>query len=154
TMWRLLGPLDIKILQRSLDVMVSRHGSLGTRFIGRKGEPVQVIEPVPAVAVSMTGLGTMLNHGGQQRARQIASPAARQPFNLAAGPLLRAELLHVAADDHFLLLNIHHIVSDGWSMAIVGRELSVLYNALVSGQEPELPELPVQYADYAIWQRE
>jgi amino acid adenylation domain-containing protein len=154
TMWRLLGPLDIQILQRSLDVMVSRHESLRTRFTARKGEPVQVIESVPPVAFLMTDLGTMLNDEVEERARQIAWTAARQPFNLATGPLLRAELLHVAADDHFLLLNIHHIVSDGWSMAIVGRELSVLYNALVSGREPELPELPVQYADYAIWQRE
>jgi amino acid adenylation domain-containing protein len=154
TAWRLQGPLDIQMLQRSLDRMVSRHESLRTRFIVSKGEPVQVVDPPQPVDLMLTDLCAMAEGDGEERAHEILKTAARRPFSLARGPGLRADLLRMAAGEHLLLLNIHHIASDGWSMAIVQRELSVAYNALLRGQEPELPELPVQYADYAMWQRE
>ena len=90
----------------------------------------------------------------EARARQIVDTEAHQPFDLEAGPLLRAQLLRLAAEEHLLLLNVHHIASDGWSMGVLWRELSSLYNAFVSGHAPDLPRLPIQYADYAVWQRE
>ena len=90
----------------------------------------------------------------EARAHQIIDTEARQPFDLEAGPLLRAQLLRLAAEEHLLLLNLHHIASDGWSMGVLLRELSSVYTAFVSGHAPDLPELPIQYADYAVWQRE
>ena len=106
------------------------------------------------MALPITDLSAMPQAEREARARQITDTEARQPFDLEAGPLLRAQLLRLAAEEHLLLLNVHHIVSDGWSMGVLWRELSSAYNAFVSGHAPDLPRLPIQYADYAVWQRE
>ena len=152
--WRLRGQLDALALERSLNELVARHETLRTRFVLSGDEPVQVIEPPSAVALPVTDLSAMPQAEREARARQITDTDARQPFDLEAGPLLRAQLLRLAAEEHLLLLNVHHIASDGWSMGVLWRELSSAYNAFVSGQAPDLPRLPIQYADYAVWQRE
>ena len=154
TAWRLQGPLDAQALQRSVDELVARHETLRTRFTVREGEPVQVIDPPHAVPLPLTDLSAMEQAERKAHAHQIANAHARQPFDLEAGPLLRAQLLRLAAEEHLLLLNVHHIASDGWSVGVFERELSAAYGAFVKGQEPELPALPIQYADYAAWQRE
>ena len=154
TVWRLRGQLDALALERSLNELVARHETLRTRFVLSGDAPVQVIGPPSAVALPITDLSAMPQAEREARARQITDTEAHQPFDLEAGPLLRAQLLRLAAEEHLLLLNVHHIVSDGWSMGVLWRELSSLYTAFVSGHAPDLPRLPIQYADYAVWQRE
>ena len=154
TVWRLRGQLDALALERSLNELVARHETLRTRFALSEDAPVQVIGPPSAVALPITDLSAMPQAEREARARQITDTEACQPFDLEAGPLLRAQLLRLAAEEHLLLLNVHHIVSDGWSMGVLWRELSSGYTAFVSGHAPDLPRLPIQYADYAVWQRE
>jgi hypothetical protein len=152
--WQLRGKLDALALERSLNELVARHETLRTRFVLSGDAPVQVIGPPSAVALPMTDLSAMPQAEREARARQITDTEAHQPFDLEAGPLLRAQLLRLGAEEHLLLLNVHHIVSDGWSMGVLWRELSSGYTAFVSGHAPDLPRLPIQYADYAVWQRE
>jgi amino acid adenylation domain-containing protein len=151
--WHLRGPLDALALERSLNQLVARHDTLRTRFTLRGDEPVQVIGPPSAVALPITDLSAMSQVEREARAHQLIDIEARQPFDLEAGPLLRTQLLRLGAEEHLLMLNMHHIVSDGWSMGVLLRELSSGYTAFVSGQAPNLPELPIQYADYAVRQR-
>ena len=154
TAWRLRGRLDAPALQRSLEELVARHETLRTTFALNEGQPVQVIGSPQSIALEVTDLGALLQAEREACALEIADTEARQPFDLEAGPLLRAQLLRLAPEEHLLLLNVHHIISDGWSAGIFERELSSAYNAFVSGRELRLPELPIQYADYALWQRE
>ena len=149
--WRLQGPLDIPALERSLTALVARHETLRTRFVLSEGEPVQIIDRPHAVALPITDLSALPHR--QHEANQRANAQAHEPFNLAAGPLLRAQLLRLGLAEHLLLLSVHHIASDGWSMGIFERELSAVYAAFVTGHPPQLPALPIQYADYAAWQR-
>ena len=153
-LWRLRGQLDAPALERSLNAVVARHEALRTRFVLSSDEPVQVIEPPNAVTLPVVDLSALPPAEREARARQLTDSDACQPFDLETGPLLRAQLLRLAAEEHLLLLNVHHIASDGWSMGVLWRELSSAYSALVNGQQPDLPRLPVQYADYAVWQRE
>ncbi len=144
---RLRGALDVRALRRSLDALVARHETLRTTFAERGGEPVQVIHaaaPVPLGVVEVAD---------EAAAARLAAEEALRPFDLAAGPLLRCTLLRLGAEDHVVLFTLHHVVGDGWSMDVLVREVSALYGALVRGAEPALPELPVQYADFAAWQR-
>ena len=146
----LAGPLQPGLLQQAVDTLVARHESLRTTFAARGGEPVQVIVPewtVPVELEVMTG-------ASDERVRARLIELARQPFDLHRGPLLRVVLLRVDASRHVLLLLMHHIVSDGWSMGVLFRELTGLYDAYAADTAAALPELPVQYADYAVWQRE
>ncbi len=124
TVWRLQGPLDAQTLQRSVDGLVARHETLRTRFVLSDGQPAQIIEAAQSVALPMIDLSAMPQAGREARAREIAEADARQPFNLETGPLLRTQLLRLAPDEHLLLLNVHHIASDGWSTGIFERELS------------------------------
>ena len=134
SVWRLHGPLDALALERSLNELVARHETLRTRFVLRADEPVQVIEPPGALALSITDLSALPQAEREARARQITDSEVRRPFDLETGPLLRVQLLRLAAQEHLLLLNVHHIVSDGWSMGVLWRELSTLYTAFVNGQ--------------------
>jgi amino acid adenylation domain-containing protein len=154
TLWRLSGVLDVEALRRSIQTLVERHETLRTCFVVRGDEPVQVIGSPHSVPLPMTDLSAMTQAEREARARHIIDVEVQQPFDLGAGPLLRAQLLRLAAEEHLLLLNVHHIAADGWSMGVLWRELSAAYDAYVKGQEPELPALPIQYADYAIWQRQ
>ena len=151
--YRVPGRLDVPALEQSLNEIVCRHEVLRTTFKSVDGVPRQVIAdqlilPLPVIDLSEGSQNTR-----EETARRCAAEAARQPFDLSQGPLIRATLLRMGEEEHIFLLSMHHIVSDGWSMPIFFRELSVLYHAYVNGKASPLPELPIQYADYAVWQR-
>lgn len=150
---RLEGNLHTGALERSLTELINRHEILRTRFEALAGSPVQVVQPSGLFALQLRDLTGLQKEDQALQVKRLSSDEARQPFDLAKGTLLRASLLRLAPQEHVLLLTIHHIVFDGWSRAILYRELSALYGAHVRGEPPQLPELPVQYADYAIWQR-
>ena len=150
---RLRGALRADVLEASLNEVVKRHESLRTRFEQEDAEPYQVIEPwrhAPLTLVDLSGLELAAR---EDEAGRIAKEAAFRPFDLATGPLFRAMLIRIEDEDHVLILNTHHIVSDAWSLQILRREVSAIYEAFVANGPPPLEELPVQYADYAIWQR-
>ena len=148
----LRGSLDQGALQRALDRLVERHEALRTHFGLHDGAPVQVISPPRPFALHEHDLRG--HPDPLAAARQLAAEEADQPFDLASGPLIRGRLLRLADDHHHLLLTQHHILSDGWSMGVLGRELRALYDAFAQGRPDPLPALPIQYADYAVWQRQ
>jgi amino acid adenylation domain-containing protein len=150
--WRLAGVPDVAALERALGEIVRRHEALRTVFAEADGAPVQVVAPFGGFALPVEDLSGEADR--EAAARRRAGEEARRPFDLAAGPLFRAALLRLGGEEHVLLLTVHHIVSDGWSMGVLYRELSALYAAYRAGGASPLPELPVQYADYALWQRE
>jgi amino acid adenylation domain-containing protein len=151
---RLLGTLDLRALERSIHELVTRHEALRTRFALDEGQPTQIIDPPQAVPMPVTDLSAMPRTEREASARQIAEAEAAEPFDLEAGPVLRALVVRLGAQEHLLVLTVHHIAFDGWSSGILERELCVGYNAYVRGREPALPALPIQYADYALWQRQ
>ncbi|MFP2963496.1 amino acid adenylation domain-containing protein, partial [Myxococcus sp. 1LA] len=151
TVVKLAGPLDVAALERSFDALVLRHEALRTTFRAESGTPVQVIAPEGRVTLSLKDLSG--HPDAEHEARSYAEAEALRPFNLEKGPLLRASLLRLGAQDHVLVLMMHHIVSDGWSMGVLVREVAALYAAFAQGRPPSLPELAVQYPDYAVWQR-
>jgi amino acid adenylation domain-containing protein len=152
---RLRGALDVDALERSLGEIVRRHDALRTVFQERDGTPVQVIAPFGGLPLPLTDLSHLPPEEREAEVqRELAAEGLTRPFDLAAGPLFRVSLLRLGADEHVLLLSMHHIVSDGWSMGVLYRELEALYEAYRDGAESPLPEPPVQYADYAAWQRE
>ncbi|HEV7519238.1 MAG TPA: amino acid adenylation domain-containing protein, partial [Thermoanaerobaculia bacterium] len=150
---RLTGALSQPALAAAFTTVVSRHEALRTTFAEAEGGAVQWIAspgPVALPVADLSGLPAVAREGA---ASSLASAAARRPFDLPRGPLLRLSLLRLGADDHLLVLTVHHIVADGWSLGILVREVGEIYGALVAGREPDLPALPMQYADYAVWQR-
>ena len=149
---RLSGALHVAALERALGEIVRRHEALRTTFRDADGVPVQVIAPFAGFALPLEDL-SCLDDAEAEAARRVARDAAL-PFDLTAGPLFRAALLRITGEEHVLLLAMHHAVGDGWSIGVLLRELSVLYAAYREGRESPLPELPAQYADYALWQRE
>ncbi|HEX9938624.1 MAG TPA: amino acid adenylation domain-containing protein, partial [Longimicrobium sp.] len=152
--WRLAGALDERALERSLSEIVRRHEALRTVFAEVDGSPVQVVAPFGGFTLPVDDLSGLAAADREVALRQRAGEEARRVFDLSAGPLFRAALLRLGEEDHVLLLSMHHIVSDGWSMGVLLRELSALYAAYREGRESPLAELAVQYADYAVWQRE
>lgn len=151
---RLKGPLDIAALERTINEIVRRHEALRTTFVEVDGKPAQKIAAAEAVTLAVTDLTSFPVAGREDEARRLALEEGRRPFDLANGPLLRVALLRLGEADHLVLLAMHHIISDGWSLGILLREIAVIYDAFASGKPSPLPELPVQYADYASWQRE
>ncbi|HYH82071.1 MAG TPA: condensation domain-containing protein, partial [Longimicrobium sp.] len=151
---RLTGALDERALERALGEIVRRHETLRTTFGEVDGGAVQVIAPFAGFALPSDDLSGLPPAARETEVRRRAREDAARPFDLAEGPLVRAALLRVADEEHVLLLCIHHIVSDGWSSGVLFRELSALYAAYREGSDSPLPELAVQYADYAVWQRE
>ncbi|HYG63055.1 MAG TPA: amino acid adenylation domain-containing protein, partial [Thermoanaerobaculia bacterium] len=149
------GPLSIPRIIAAAQEIVGRHETLRTYFAAESGgEPVQVVVPrleIPVPVVDLNGLPEPLR---DPVARQLAQENLRQPFDLARGTLLRLLVVRISPSDHLVHFTMHHIISDGWSMSVFSRELTALYAALSAGQAPPLPELPVQYADFAVWQRE
>jgi amino acid adenylation domain-containing protein len=151
---RLAGPLDPTLLRRVLAFLVARHETLRTRFPAVDGEPAQVIAPdldLPLPVVDLSGLPAIRREG---EARRLARAEGRRPFDLAAMPLVRLTLLRTESVEHIALLSMHHIVSDGWSMGVLLEELTAAYTAFSRDEKPALPPLPVQYADFAVWQRQ
>ena len=151
---RITAPLNAFALEQSLNEIVRRHEALRTTFAAVDGRPVQVIAPALRVPLPVTDLRGLPQTERETEATRLATQEAQHPFDLARGPLVRATLLRLGAGDHVLLLTMHHIVSDGWSMGVFFRELAVLYEAYATGKPSPLPELPVQYADFAQWQRQ
>jgi amino acid adenylation domain-containing protein/non-ribosomal peptide synthase protein (TIGR01720 family) len=151
---RLKGRLDVEALERSLHEIVRRHESLRTTFAMVDGEPMQVIHPSMRIVLERVDLQSLSPDEKETEARRRALEEARRPFDLGQGPLFRATLLELDERDHILLVTMHHIVSDGWSMGVLVREIAVLYEAFSSGKPSPLPDLPIQYADYADWQRQ
>jgi amino acid adenylation domain-containing protein len=147
------GRLDGALLEQSLQEIGKRHEALRTRFVLSGDEPVQVIDAWQAVALKRVVLREGTAEERLAEARRQVLEEIRQPFDLAAGPLWRAALYQLASDDHIFVLSVHHIISDRWSLGVWAEELAALYAALGAGKPSPLPELPVQYADYALWQR-
>jgi amino acid adenylation domain-containing protein len=151
---RLEGPLKVGALEQSLREIVRRHEALRTTFSILGGDVAQVISPSLSLSLSVIDLTDRLEAVREEEAQRLAHEEARRPFDLRTGPLFRATLIRLAEQDHLLLLTLHHIVSDGWSMGVLYHELSVLYRAFTNGQPSPLAELPIQYGDYAVWQRQ
>jgi amino acid adenylation domain-containing protein len=153
TRLRLEGELDREALARALDRIVARHEALRTVFPASEGVPVQRIVPVEESRFPLAEHDLSGDPEAQRELGRLLGEEARTPFDLARGPLIRGLLIRLAEDDHVLHVTMHHIVSDGWSMGVFTRELSALYGAFRRGQPDPLAPLPVQYADYAAWQR-
>lgn len=151
---RLRGDLDVSALRSALAAVVARHEALRTAIVERDDGPVQVVAPevtveLPLIEVAGDGHGQRL-----AAARALAGELSRAPFNLSRAPMWRAALIRVAPDDHLFLFNAHHIAFDGWSLGVLAGELAEVYRALRDGGEPRLPDLALQYPDYAVWQRD
>ena len=151
---RLSGELDVAVLSRALDAIVGRHEALRTTFASQNGKPHQVVGAAPRVAVERRDLSTLPEGDRAPALRRLLAEAFVRPFDLSRDPMLRAALVREDDRSHVLLLMMHHIAADGWSIGVLLDELAALYRAGRSGGEPQLPSLPVQYADYAVWQRD
>ncbi|MEU9570914.1 condensation domain-containing protein, partial [Streptomyces massasporeus] len=153
---RVRGEFDAAALEAAFSGLVARHEVLRTRFvIGAGGEPLQVVDEPGPVRIPLIDLSGVVDlEAREAQVRATADTEALRPFDLTAGALLRVRLIRVSQEDHVLVLAMHHIVSDGWSIGVLTRELGELYAAAVQGRDAKLPELPVQYADFAVWQRQ
>jgi aspartate racemase len=151
---RLTGSLNVAALEQVLGEIVRRHEVLRTTFESVDGRPRQVISAAMRSTIPLIDLRDLAERERQGEARRLATAEAQQPFDLAQGPLLRLTLLRLAAAHHVLLFTTHHIVSDLWSTGVLIKEVATLYEACLSGRLVHLPDLPVQYADYAYWQRQ
>ncbi|MBD1883776.1 non-ribosomal peptide synthetase [Microcoleus vaginatus] len=151
---RLKGKLNVAVLEQTFNEIVNRHEALRSTFTEVHGQPVQVIAPpVSRLHLPVIDLRELPQSDREAAVKQLSAKEAQQPFDLELGPLLRTSLLQLSEEEYVLLLTMHHIVSDGWSIGVLARELAAIYEALWAGNQPQLPELPVQYADFAIWQR-
>ncbi|HEY6352691.1 MAG TPA: amino acid adenylation domain-containing protein [Candidatus Angelobacter sp.] len=148
----LRGELNCDALERAINAIVARHEVLRTRFVEIDGEPAQIIDPELRIDIPLMDLSA-LPEARRQEWKAAFRREREDVFDLTRGPLLRMKLLKLAEHDHVLLRSFHHIISDGWSRGIFNRELMVLYEAFLEGQENPLPALAVQYADYTLWQR-
>jgi acyl carrier protein len=147
------GELDVEVLERALDEIVRRHEILRTTFGVKNGQPAQFVASATSLRLPLVDLSSVADAEREVEARKIADEEAMRPFDLSKGPMLRTGLLRLNAGHHVLLFVMHHIVSDGWSMNILTREVTALYQAFIEGQPSPLGELPIQYADYAAWQQ-
>ncbi|HEX5746349.1 MAG TPA: amino acid adenylation domain-containing protein, partial [Archangium sp.] len=151
---RLEGALDVPALERALHELVRRHESLRTTFHTHQGQPVQVISADGSLLLQVEDLRSLPSAEREAEAQRRTLAYALRPFDLGRGPVLRALLLRLDEHQHVLVLTMHHIVSDGWSMGVLVREMAALYETFSQGRPSPLPELPVQYADYSAWQRD
>ncbi len=152
--YRLMGTLDRAALDKSLNEIVQRHETLRTNFAVAGEQPVQVIAPTMTLALPIVDLRELPEAERETESQQLAAAEARRPFNLTHHPLVRSVLLQLGDEEHVLILTMHHIISDDWSMGIFNRELAALYESCLSGQPSPLSKLPLQYADFAHWQRQ
>ena len=150
---RLTGPLDADVLRRTLNELIRRHESLRTRFGSRDGRPHQAITPSLTADLPVEDLTALSEAEREAAVQRLATEEAQRPFDLTVAPLMRARLLRLGPRDHVFLLTTHHIVSDNWSSNVLVREMAVLYDAFRHGRPSPLPPLPIQYADFAHWQR-
>jgi amino acid adenylation domain-containing protein len=152
--YRLTGSLNRESLEESLNEIIKRHEILRTTFAERESQLVQVIATEQRLHVPLVDLGVLAAAEREAEALRLAGGEAQRPFDLCRGPLLRATLVRLDEDEHILLLTMHHIISDGWSLALFLEELGIFYNARVTQSVPNVPELPIQYADFAAWQQQ
>jgi amino acid adenylation domain-containing protein len=150
---RMRGHLDVGVLRRSFAELLRRHEVLRTTFAEVDGRPVQVIHPPGPMRLPFVDLRSLPAEERPELARRLANEEPQAPFDLAQGPLIRGLLLRVSDDDHLLAVTAHHIVYDVWSRELLIRELGTIYEAFWHGRPSPLPELPIQYADFAWWQR-
>ena len=151
---RLTGPLDVPALQKTLQEIVNRHETLRTRFQSVGGQPQQIVAEHVAIELQSFDLSVMGKQECEAEARRLTFAEAYTPFDLAVAPLLRVRMLKLGAEEHVLVMTMHHIVSDAWSVSVLIREVSELYRTFSAGRPSPLPDLPIQYADYSAWQRE
>ncbi|MFJ6798059.1 MupA/Atu3671 family FMN-dependent luciferase-like monooxygenase [Streptomyces sp. NPDC091268] len=151
---RMRGPLDVALLRSALTTVTARHETLRTRYLATPDGPRQVVDAPAAATLEVLDLSALPEDERALRTERIASEEARRRIDLSTGPVLRATLAKQGPDEHVLVLSMHHIATDGWSTTRMVQELSECYLAGRAGRTPHLPELPVQYADYAVWQRD
>jgi amino acid adenylation domain-containing protein len=151
---RLTGLLDISALKDSFNAVVQRHEILRTSFVAVEGQPMQVIVPNLDLSLPIVDLQTLEPSKQATQVEKLATEEELKPFDLACCPLLRVKLLRLHETEHILLLTMHHIISDGWSMGVLVEELATLYEAFSTSKPNPLPPLPIQYADFAVWQRQ
>jgi amino acid adenylation domain-containing protein len=152
--FRITGPLDPNSLSLAIEAVMRRHESLRTVFDSVDGDTRQIVLSDVNVNVPIIDLTGTPEHSREAEALRIASEEGKKSFDLTKGPLFRAVLLHLGPDQYLLALVMHHIITDGWSIAVLFREITSCYHSITNGQESNLPELPLQYAEYAQWQRE
>ncbi len=150
----LKGWLNLAALEQTFNEIVQRHEALRTNFVMQSGQPVQVIKSSLKISLLIIDLQQQRSAEREIQARQLITQEAQRPFNLSTEPLLRVTLLRLDEAEHILLLNMHHIVSDGWSIGVLVQEIAALYTAFTNNQPSPLPQLKIQYADFAQWQRQ
>lgn len=150
---RLTGELNITALEHCIHEIVKRHEILRTTFTSVNGQAAQIIAPQLSLHIPQIDLSEIPESEQENHVEQLAGEEARKPFDLSRGPLMRVTLLCLREDDYVVLFSMHHIISDGWSMGVLIREIAVLYDAFVNGKSSPLPKLTLQYADYARWQQ-
>src|SRR6266851_2615128 len=148
------GELNVPALRQTFNTIVARHDVLRGCFDLIDGGPVQLIAPHLEIDIPVVDLEQLPESERQREVARLVTAEARRPFDLARGPLLRTSLLKLSSQDHVLLLTMHHIVSDGWSLGILVKEMAAIYQAIIEHRQVDLTELPIQYADFARWQRE
>ncbi|HEY0101335.1 MAG TPA: condensation domain-containing protein, partial [Pyrinomonadaceae bacterium] len=151
---RLTGQLNVKALEQSFNEIIRRHETLRTTFATDQAGPVQIIAPVQKLTLAVLNISGLPETERELEAGRIAADEARLPFDLSQGPVLRVKLLRLDEEEHIVLLTMHHIVSDGWSVGVLVGEVGALYDAYAAGKSSPLPELKIQYADFAVWQRQ
>jgi amino acid adenylation domain-containing protein/non-ribosomal peptide synthase protein (TIGR01720 family) len=150
--WGFTGILNVSALQQSLGEMARRHEILRTTFLSVGGQPMQVIAPDLSLPLPVVDLSTSPATAREAAVQRLATEEAQRPFDLARGPLMRATLLRLSDEDHVLLLTLHHIIFDGWSAEVFWREVVTRYTTICTAQPSSVPVLPLQYADFAVWQ--
>jgi len=150
---RITGPLDREALKRAFTAIMARHEALRTHFVSVDGNPVQVIADPPAIELPEADLTRGPKAAREAEAERMLAAEARRPFNLAKDLMMRCLLLKLEPTEHILMVTMHHIATDAWSAGIFLSELAACYDAFSAGSAPVLPELPIQYADFAVWQR-
>jgi hypothetical protein len=151
---RLKGMLNVAALKQSIQEIVNRHEILRTTFCVVNGEPVQIIVPSLNIDLPVVDLENLPGADREVLVQQLATEEGRVPFKITRTPLLRTLLFKISKSEHLFLLVIHHIVSDGWSLGIFIKEMAASYEAMIEGRANKVEDLPIQYADYAAWQRE
>jgi len=151
---RMIGSLDVDVLSRALSEIVRRHETLRTVFVSDDDGPYQRILPIEPLPLARIDITDLPESERMRAAMALARDDAAASFDLVNGPILRAALVKIAHDDHLLMMSAHHIAVDGWSFGILAGELTELYAAYIAGKPSPLPELPIQYADYTLWQRD
>ena len=147
---RMRGVLDVEALRRAIDGIVARHETLRTTMLAVEGIPQQIVASSLRIPLSVTDLSALPDR--EIQAQRLSVEEVRRSFDLARGPLLRATLFRLEPEEHLLILTVHHIISDAWSLGIISREIGALYQAYSRNEPSPLPDLPVQYADFAVWQ--